>query len=85
MTVVGGDVLDGFVARSTATQTQLGEVLDTRLRTPLDANLVQRPDLSTWIVNGDHNRDKQNNAFRQKGITPINCRRDDDGLIDLLT
>ena len=28
---VGGDVLDGVVARATATQTQLGELLDTRI------------------------------------------------------
>ena len=26
-------------------------ILDTRLRTPLDADLIKRPDLSTWIVN----------------------------------
>ena len=30
-------------------------ILDTRLRTPLDANLVQRSGPSPWIVNGNHN------------------------------
>jgi len=31
MTAVIGDALDGFIARTTATQTQLGELLDTRI------------------------------------------------------
>jgi CDP-diacylglycerol--glycerol-3-phosphate 3-phosphatidyltransferase len=31
MTAVVGDALDGFIARATATQTQLGELLDTRI------------------------------------------------------
>jgi GTP cyclohydrolase II len=59
-------------------------ILDTRLRTPLDANLVQRSDPSTWIVNGNHNRVDRNDTFRQKGITLINCKCNDDGWIDLL-
>ena len=59
-------------------------ILDTRLRTPLDANLVQRSDLSTWIVNGNHNPIDRNDIFLKKGITLINCKPDDDGLIDLL-
>ncbi len=31
LTAVVGDALDGFIARATATQTQLGELLDTRI------------------------------------------------------
>jgi len=58
-------------------------ILDTRLRTPLDANLVQRSDLSTWIVNGNHDPVDRNDTFIQKGITLIGCRRDDNGMIDL--
>ena len=58
-------------------------ILDTRLRTPLDANLVKRPDLSTWIVNGNHDTGDPNSALRQKGATLISCRCADDGLIDL--
>lgn len=58
-------------------------ILDTRLRTPLDANLVLRSDLSTWIANGKHNRVDRNEAFEQKGVTLIGCKRDNDGLIDL--
>ena len=60
-------------------------ILDTRLRTPPDANLVQRSDLSTWIVIGNHDPDGSSETFRQKGITLIGCRRDDDGMIDLVT
>lgn len=59
-------------------------ILDTRLRTPLDANLVQRSAPSTWIVNGNHNSIDRYDTFQQKGITLINCKRNDDGLIDLL-
>jgi len=59
-------------------------ILDTRLRTPLDANLVQRSDPRTWIVNGNHHRVDRNDAFRQKGITLIHCQCSDDGWIDLL-
>ena len=59
-------------------------ILDTRLRTPLDAKLVQRSDLSTWIVNGNHDPICRNDSFKQKGITLIGCQRNDDGLIDLL-
>jgi len=58
-------------------------ILDTRLRTPPDANLVQRSDLSTWIVNGNHDSPDRNETFLQKGVTLIDCRRDDDGMIDL--
>jgi 3,4-dihydroxy 2-butanone 4-phosphate synthase/GTP cyclohydrolase II len=58
-------------------------ILDTRLRTPLEANLVKRPDLKTWIVNGNHDTDNAHNALRQKGVTLISCRCADDGLIDL--
>ena len=59
-------------------------ILDTRLRTPPNANLVQRSDLSTWIVNGNHDPIDRNDTFKQKGITLIGCKRNDDGLIDLL-
>jgi GTP cyclohydrolase II len=58
-------------------------ILDTRLRTPLDANLVRRSDLSTWIVNGKHERVHPDHALSKKGATLISCRCDPDGLIDL--
>ena len=59
-------------------------ILDTHLRTPPDATLVRRSDLSTWIVNGNHDRVNTDHALIQKGATLIGCRCDDDGLIDLL-
>jgi riboflavin-specific deaminase-like protein len=59
-------------------------ILDTRLRTPPEANLVRRSDLSTWIVNGNHDGVHPDHTLRQKGATLIRCRCDDDGLIDLL-
>jgi GTP cyclohydrolase II len=59
-------------------------ILDTHLRTPPDATLVRRSDLSTWIVNGNHDRFHAGHALKQKGATLISCRCDDDGLIDLL-
>jgi 3,4-dihydroxy 2-butanone 4-phosphate synthase/GTP cyclohydrolase II len=59
-------------------------ILDTRLRTPPDANLVQRSDPSTWIVNGNHDPHDRNDTFKQKGITLIGCKQNDDGWIDLL-
>jgi riboflavin-specific deaminase-like protein len=58
-------------------------ILDTRLRTPPDANLVQRSDLSTWIVNANHAPHDRNDPFKQKGITLIDCKRNEDGWIDL--
>jgi riboflavin-specific deaminase-like protein len=59
-------------------------ILDTSLRTPLDAKLVQRSDLSTWIVNGNHEAiDREEEPYRQKGITLISCQRGNDGMIDL--
>lgn len=58
-------------------------ILDTRLRTPLDARLVNRQDLSTWIINGDHGSEEQYRGLRQRGATPISCRCTTDGLIDL--
>ena len=59
-------------------------ILDTHLRTPPDAKLVRRSDLSTWIVNGKSHSCGQNHALEKKGITLISCKRDADGLLDLL-
>ncbi|MEJ2282064.1 MAG: RibD family protein [Desulfobacterales bacterium] len=58
-------------------------ILDTRLRTPPDANLVTRSDLSTWIVNGNHSAGKRPDVLRRKGASLISCPCTDDGLIDL--
>jgi riboflavin-specific deaminase-like protein len=58
-------------------------ILDTNLRTPPEANLVTRKDLSTWIVNGNHSIGDRHRALHQKGATLISCNCNDDGLIDL--
>jgi len=58
-------------------------ILDTNLRTPPEAKLVTRSDLSTWIVNGNHGTDTRHSALQQNGATLISCRCTDDGLIDL--
>jgi len=59
-------------------------ILDTHLRTPPGAALVRRSDLSTWIVNGNHDRVEPNHELKHKGATLISCRCGADGLIDLL-
>jgi riboflavin-specific deaminase-like protein len=58
-------------------------ILDTNLRTPPEANLVNRQDLSTWIANGNHGSGDRCSILRQKGASLISCRCGDDGLIDL--
>ena len=58
-------------------------ILDTNLRTPPEANLVNRQDLSTWIANGNHGSGDRCSMLQQKGATLISCRCGDDGLIDL--
>jgi riboflavin-specific deaminase-like protein len=58
-------------------------VLDTRLRTPLNANLVRRSDVSTWIVNGNHDMVLKNKALRKQGATLIHCSTAADGMIEL--
>ena len=58
-------------------------ILDTHLRTPPDANLVARQDLSAWIVNENHGSDDWNHPLHRKGATLISCPCSDDGLIDL--
>jgi riboflavin-specific deaminase-like protein len=58
-------------------------ILDTHLRTPPDAALVTRQDLSTWIVNGNHGSGEGYNILQQNGATLISCRCTDDGLIDV--
>ncbi|MBW2444176.1 MAG: RibD family protein [Deltaproteobacteria bacterium] len=58
-------------------------ILDTNLRTPPNAKLVTRQDLSTWIVNGNVATNGRYRRLQQKGATLISCRCDDNGWIDL--
>jgi GTP cyclohydrolase II len=58
-------------------------VLDTRLRTPLTARLLQRSDRSPWIINGPQTPDKQARRLAEVGATPLSCITGADGKIDL--
>ena len=58
-------------------------ILDTRLRTPIDSKLVNRSDLSSWIVNGKGNSQEKNNALKNAGATVLSCATTAPGKIDL--
>jgi 3,4-dihydroxy 2-butanone 4-phosphate synthase/GTP cyclohydrolase II len=58
-------------------------ILDTRLRTPLDSKLVQRKDLSPWIINGQNHSNERIPALINAGARPLRCSTGHDGRIDL--
>jgi len=58
-------------------------ILDTRLRTPLTSRLVQRRDLSPWIINGQDHSNENVQALKKAGATPLHCPTGHDGKIDL--
>jgi 3,4-dihydroxy 2-butanone 4-phosphate synthase/GTP cyclohydrolase II len=58
-------------------------VLDTHLRTPLDAKLVKRPNARPWIINAEDEHSRQSVAMRDAGSRPISCATSQDGKIDL--
>ncbi len=58
-------------------------VLDTHLRTPLNAKLVQRPDTRPWLINAAGKHSRQFLALQRAGSMPILCDTDRDGTIDL--
>lgn len=58
-------------------------ILDTRLRTPLNSKLVQRRDLSPWIINGQDHSNENMQALKKSGATPLPCPTGHDGRIDL--
>jgi len=58
-------------------------VLDTHLRTPLDAKLVKRTDTRPWLINAAGEQSKQFLALQRAGSTPIVCNTTRDGKIDL--
>ncbi len=58
-------------------------ILDTHLRTPLNANLVKRPDIRPWLINAAGEHSKQFLALQSAGSTPILCETARDGKIDL--
>jgi 3,4-dihydroxy 2-butanone 4-phosphate synthase/GTP cyclohydrolase II len=58
-------------------------ILDTHLRTPLSAKLVQRSDAPPWIVNGGNNPRQLAQALQAAGSRLITCDTAQDGRIDL--
>ena len=58
-------------------------ILDTNLRTPLNARLVKRSDTRPWIVNAIDKRSEQALALQNTGSSPICCATSRDGKIDL--
>ncbi len=58
-------------------------VLDTRLRTPPGARLLQRSDCSPWIINGSQSPDERVRRLEQAGATLLSCATGEDARIDL--
>jgi 3,4-dihydroxy 2-butanone 4-phosphate synthase/GTP cyclohydrolase II len=58
-------------------------ILDTRLRTPLNAKLVKRSDRASWIINEKDNKDSRVRALIEAGAKPVCCATATDGRIDL--
>lgn len=58
-------------------------ILDTHLRTPLDAKCVQRDDVSTWIINGETDSIATRRSLEKVSARPLTCATGPDGKIDL--
>jgi 3,4-dihydroxy 2-butanone 4-phosphate synthase/GTP cyclohydrolase II len=58
-------------------------ILDTHLRTPLNAKLVEHSDLSPWIINAEDTHSRRFEALSAAGATPLPCTMDGDGKINL--
>jgi 3,4-dihydroxy 2-butanone 4-phosphate synthase/GTP cyclohydrolase II len=58
-------------------------VLDTHLRTPLDAKCVRRDDASAWLINAETNSISDRRALEKVGARPLACATGPDGKIDL--
>jgi len=58
-------------------------VLDTHLRTPLDAKLVKQANTPPWLINAAGEHSKQFLTLRSAGSTPVLCKTAGDGKIDL--
>jgi 3,4-dihydroxy 2-butanone 4-phosphate synthase/GTP cyclohydrolase II len=59
-------------------------ILDTHLRTPINAGLVKRPDTRPWIINAETEPSGQALVLQDAGSTPIYCATSTDGKIDLI-
>jgi 3,4-dihydroxy 2-butanone 4-phosphate synthase/GTP cyclohydrolase II len=58
-------------------------VLDTHLRTPASARLLQRPEARPWLVHAPETQPERIRTLREAGAEPIACATGADGRIDL--
>jgi 3,4-dihydroxy 2-butanone 4-phosphate synthase/GTP cyclohydrolase II len=58
-------------------------VLDTQLRTPAEARLLQRSDTRPWLVHGPQALGSRTRALIAAGAEPVPCATGADGRIDL--
>ena len=58
-------------------------ILDTHLRTPLDAKCVRRDDTSAWLINAKTNSIAKRRTLEKGGARPLTCATGPDGKIDL--
>ena len=58
-------------------------ILDTHLRTPVDAKCVRRNDVSAWLINAKTNSIANRRALQKVGAKPVTCATGPDGKIDL--
>ncbi len=58
-------------------------ILDTHLRTPLQAKCVQRDDMRSWLINGNTNSAAKKRALEKVGAKAMSCATAPDGKIDL--
>jgi riboflavin-specific deaminase-like protein len=58
-------------------------VLDTHLRTPVDARLVKRPDTRAWIIHGLEASPNRARGLMEAGAEPMPCITGADGRIEL--
>jgi riboflavin-specific deaminase-like protein len=58
-------------------------ILDTHLRTPLNARLMKRTATRPWIINAEDDGNKQFQALKDAGSIPIRCAASRAGKIDL--
>jgi GTP cyclohydrolase II len=58
-------------------------ILDTHLRTPLNARLMKRSHIRPWIINAEDNGSERSLALRKAGSIPIFCATSRPGKIDL--
>lgn len=58
-------------------------VLDSRLRTPLQARLLDRTDLRCWLACTDNSDPERIEALESRGAEVIRCRHDRQGRVEL--